>query len=82
MPATGKVTVKKSRNAPEPDQRADPRVLIKGYGSLKGKLALPDDIDWTKPIYSQVLARERRRADRASEKRRLGSKKSQPGVAA
>jgi hypothetical protein len=73
MPAAGKATVKNNKLPPGPNQPPDPSVLIKGYGSLKGQLPLPDDIDWTKPIYAQVLTREKRRAGRVSGKRRLSS---------
>lgn len=70
--------VNKTKPAPKPD----PSVLIQGYGALKGKLALPDDIDWTKPIYEQVLTREKRRAGRVSGRRRPSAKKARPDVAA
>ena len=46
--------------APISGQAVDPAVLIRGYGALRDSLVLPDDIDWTEPIYEQVLARERR----------------------
>lgn len=49
MSAAGKVAARKTK-ASEPD----PSVLIEGYGSLKGQLPLPHDIDWTKPIYEQA----------------------------
>jgi hypothetical protein len=74
--------VKKAKSSPSQNQPADPGILIKGYGSLKGQLPLPDDIDWTKPIYEQVLTRDKRRAGRVSGKRRLSAKKAQPDVAA
>jgi hypothetical protein len=74
--------VKKTKPAPGKAQPPDPSILIKGYGALKGQLPLPHDIDWTKPIYEQVLARDKRRAGRVSGKRRLNSKKSRPDVAA
>ena len=77
MPAAGKVAARKAK-AGEPD----PNVLIEGYGSLKGQLPLPHDIDWNKPIYAQVLAREKRRVGRAPAKRRPGAKKARPDVAA
>jgi hypothetical protein len=75
MPAAAKVTVKRTK-ALEPD----PSVLIEGYGSLKGKLPLPHDIDWTKPIYAQVLARDKRHSGRVSGKRRPGTKKARPAT--
>jgi hypothetical protein len=77
MPSAGKVAAKKTK-ALEPD----PTILIKGYGSLKGQLPLPHDIDWTKPIYAQVLTREKRRVGRASGKGRPASKRTRPDVAA
>jgi hypothetical protein len=72
--------VRKTKAKPEPIP--DPSVLIKGYGALKCKLALPDDIDWTKPIYAQVLTREKRHAGHAMAKRRPSNKKARPDVAA
>jgi hypothetical protein len=77
MPAAGKVAARKTK-AGEPD----PNVLIEGYGSLKGQLPLPHDIDWTKPIYAQVLARDKRGSGRVSVKRRQSAKKVRPDVAA
>jgi len=56
VPAAGKVAASKTK--PAPAQPADPTVLIKGYGALKDRLNLPDDIDWTKPIYEQTLSRK------------------------
>ena len=74
--------VKKIKPAPLPAQPIDPSVLMKGYGALTGQLALPDDIDWTQPIYAQVLTREKRRVGRVSGKRRPVVKKARPNVAA
>jgi hypothetical protein len=55
MAVAGKAAAKKAK-ALEPD----PSKLVKGYGSLRDQLPLPHDIDWTKPIYAQVLARDQR----------------------
>jgi hypothetical protein len=38
----------------------DPNVLISGYGAFKGHITLSNDVDWTAPIYAQVLARNKR----------------------
>jgi hypothetical protein len=40
----------------------DPESLIKGYGVLKEYAAELDVVDWTSPVYDQVLAREEQAA--------------------
>lgn len=72
----------KAKSAPSRAQPSSPSALIKGYGALKGQLDMPDDIDWTKPIYEQALARAKRAAGRVSPKRRPTTKKARPEVAA
>lgn len=42
-------------------------VVVRGYGSMKGKLQLDPRIDLTKPIYEQVLKLEE--ADKAAARR-------------
>jgi hypothetical protein len=46
----------------------NPHHLIEGYGSLKGRLTLPHDIDWIKPVYAQVLKREKRSSSKRANK--------------
>jgi hypothetical protein len=60
----------------------DPNILIKGYGALRGQLHLPSDIDWTRPIYTQVLARDKPVKSRVSEKRIPAAKRVRHKVAA
>ena len=44
-------------------------LVLRGYGSMKGKLELREGIDLTKPIYAQVLKLEAREKRKASAKR-------------
>jgi hypothetical protein len=76
MKPAAKSVQKKSRI---PSKTVDANTLISGYGALRGQLMLPNDIDWTQPIYSQVL---RRKKPGVSAKRRPSSRKSHGGVAA
>jgi len=41
------------------DASSGRELLLKGYGSLKGKLAIDPEIDLTKPIFEQVSKRAR-----------------------
>jgi len=44
------------------DPKSGRELLLRGYGSLKGKLEIGGDIDWTKPVFEQVRkARTRRK---------------------
>ena len=38
----------------DPDSGGE--LLLKGYGSLTGELEMSEAVDWTKPIFEQVLA--------------------------
>jgi hypothetical protein len=44
-------------------------LVLRGYGSMKGKLELREGIDLAKPIYEQVLKLEAREKRKASAKR-------------
>jgi len=69
MAAHGGVIQKKGSKYYILDAKSGRELLLKGYGSLKGKLELSEGIDWTRPIFEQVrrpLLAPRKRAAKTS----------------